>query len=90
MNVKPSSNYISDDSGESEINVYDTVVHDDPISRLWSTNLSDVQRQILEMILISKSKKIIYQPEVYNCSVEEFEDNVDDLKHKLVICGIEG
>lgn len=90
MNAKPSSNYIIDENGENEINLYDTVEHDDPIHRLWSTNLSDVQRKILEMILISKAKKIIYQPDLYNCTIEEFEDHMDDLKLKLTLCGIEG
>lgn len=90
LNVKPSSNYIIDESGESEVNVYDTVISNDPVSKLWNTNLSDVQRQILEMILISKAKKIIYSPDVYNCSNEEFESHMDDLKTKMLLCGIEG
>lgn len=90
LNVKPSSNYIIDESGESEVNVYDTVVSNDPVSKLWNTNLSDVQRQILEIILISKAKKIIYSPDVYNCSNEEFENHMDDLKTKMLLCGIEG
>ena len=60
MNVKPSSNYFIDDSGDNEINIYDTVEHSDPIAKLWNTNLSDIQKQILELILISKNKKIIY------------------------------
>jgi len=90
MNAKPSSNYVIDESGENEINLYDTVENDDPISKLWSTNLSEVQRQILEMILISKAKKIIYQPDLYNCTMEEFENHMDDLKIKLTICGLEG
>jgi hypothetical protein len=42
------------------------------------------------MILISKAKKIIYQPDLYNCSIEEFQNHMDDLKVKLMICGLEG
>ena len=90
MNAKPSSNYVIDESGENEINLYDTVESSDPIEKLWSTNLSDIQKQILEMILISKAKKIIYQPDLYNCSIEEFQNHMDDLKVKLMICGLEG
>jgi hypothetical protein len=90
MNVKPSSNYFIDDSGDNEINVYDNVEYSDPVAKLWNTNLSDIQKQILELILISKNKKIIYQPDVYNCTMEEFEDHMDDLRVKLNICGLEG
>jgi hypothetical protein len=90
LNVKPVSNYMMDDSGENEINVYETVTGDDKISSLWATNLSDIQRQILELIIVQKSKKIIYLPDVYNCSNEEFNVQLDDLRSKLVICGIEG
>jgi hypothetical protein len=90
LNVKPVSNFLMDESGENEINVYETVAVDDKITKLWSTNLSDVQRQILEMIIVQKSKKIIYSPELYNCSNEEFNSHLDDLKNKLIICGIEG
>jgi hypothetical protein len=90
LNTKPVSNYVIDESGDNEINVYETVTTDDRISKLWSTNLSDVQRQILEMIIIQKSKKIIYSPDLYNCSNEEFNSHLDDLKTKLIICGFEG
>jgi hypothetical protein len=27
---------------------------------------------------------------VYNCTMEEFEDHMDDLRVKLNICGLEG
>lgn len=90
LNVKPVSNYVMDETGENEINVYETVTNDDKISNLWATNLTDVQRQILEMVIIQKTKKIIYQPDLYNCSNEEFNIQLDDLKSKLIICGIEG
>lgn len=90
LNVKPVSNFVTDESGESEVNVYDTVIHNDPVSKLWSTNLSDVQRQILEMVLVNKNKKIIYSPDLYNCSSEQFENEIFDLKNKMFICGIEG
>ena len=57
---------------------------------LWSTNLSDIQKKILEMILVGKNKKIIYSSDLYNCSQEEFQGHMDDLKQKLLLCGLEG
>lgn len=90
LNARPVSNYVIDDSGDHEVNLYDTIVEEDPIAMLWSTNLSDIQKKILEMILVGKNKKIIYSPDLYNCSQEEFQGHMDDLKQKLLLCGLEG
>ena len=46
--------------------------------------------KILEMILVGKNKKIIYSSDLYNCSQEEFQGHMDDLKQKLLLCGLEG
>jgi hypothetical protein len=90
---KPSSVYMSCDSEDNnELNMYDTVGRSGSrIEDLYSSGLTEIQEQIISKIFNERGKNlsVVYDSKLYNCKEEEFQLELDDLKQKLFLCGID-
>lgn len=90
MSSKPSSVYFGDDSGEKdEVNLYDITPDTGRIDALFASSLSPIQKKIIEKILIQRAREVHYDSDVYNCSLEEFDSELEDLRTKMLLCGLE-
>ena len=91
-NAKPLSVYISNGDEDSELNLYDTVGANSKMDDLYNLGLSGVQHQIIQKIFNDRKRNsgVYYDSKMYNCTQQEFEEELDDLKEKLFLCGING
>ena len=86
LSDKPVSIYSEDDEGESR-NIYDTLSADSRLESLMSLKLSDIQKHIIEKIL--NGHKFKYTQSLFKCPREKYEEELEDLKNKMSICGLE-
>jgi hypothetical protein len=89
--AKPSSVYISADDSDSDLNLYDTVGYSGKIDDLYNSGLSETQHQIIDKIFNERGRNslVTYDTKLYNCDSDTFQAELEDLKQKLFLCGIE-
>jgi hypothetical protein len=87
LNLRPLSVNTSNDDSE-EISLYDTIAADSSIYDLLAQDLSPVQKNIITRIL-NGSKKAKYDSKIYDCTPEQFEQELADLQDKMSLCGLE-
>jgi len=68
-----------DDTGDCDIRYT-------PLDILLSCNLSDIQKKIIYNIL-NYDTDIFYDEILYNCSKEEFDQELENLQQTMIICG---
>jgi REP element-mobilizing transposase RayT len=91
MSTKPVSVYsMNEHENDGEIDFYDKVAYSPGVDELLATNLSDVQKTIINKIFNGniKTLSVNYDRYLYNCNEQQFESELEDLKDKLMICGI--
>lgn len=89
---KPSSIYVSSGcEDDNELNMYDTIGRSGSVEDLYNSGLTETQEQIVFKILNDRGRNlcVVYDPNLYNCKEEEFQLELDDLKQKLFLCGID-
>lgn len=91
LSSKPASIYVSEEDGGDELSLYDIVqTKDDCLDHLYASGLSEIQEKIIHHIFSEniKNSAVNYDFNVYNCTNEEFETALEDLKVKLFLCGV--
>lgn len=78
-----------DDEGNSH-SLYDTIADSNKIDNLLNANLSPVQKQIVETIILSRALAVEFKEDLYKCTPEEFQEALDDLRTKMVLFGWDG
>lgn len=89
---KPTSvNVGNKDEDNNELSLYDIAEKDSKIENLYASGLSYIQERIINSIFNGKNEEmaVSYDYKLYNCSIEEFNQELEDLKTKLFLCGIE-
>jgi len=89
LSSRPLSVY-SQDSDDEETNLYDNTSEETSVDKLLAHDLTDIQRLIIERILNGTSSNCIYDSNLYNCTQEEFERELERLKDTMYLCGLEG
>ena len=74
---------------EEDVNLYDTMPDTPGVESLLACDLSPVQRLIIERVL-NGATNVRYDASLYKCSQDEFEREMDSLKSKMALCGLEG
>jgi hypothetical protein len=89
---KPMSIYLSDQDDEVESNLYEMTDSNTKIEDLYNSGLTDIQQGIIYKIFNDRTRdlSVVYDAKLYNCTEEEFESELEDLKQKLFLCGIDG
>ena len=85
------STNISDQStnNNSDVDIYEvTEGHNNLINNLSLLNLTDIQENIVRQALNGEST-MVYKPEKYKCTKEEWENALEKLKEAIRICGYE-
>jgi hypothetical protein len=76
------------EEGEGELDIYEVTEDDNNlINKLFSSDLSDVQKNIIEQILNGDSK-VTYKSDKYKCSPAEFDNALESLKELLTLYGV--
>ena len=88
LSSKPVSVNVSDDV-EGEMSIYEMMPHDGKFNNLLSLSFSTVQEKLLRKIF-QGALDVKYDHKLYKCSQEEFENELNDLRSKMVISGFEG
>lgn len=87
LSSKPVSvNIYDEDEGDSTI--YDFMPSHDTISSLIDNGVTGTQMSIISRIIDHGVIELRYDPKLYNCSESEFQAELEDLRTKLVVCGI--
>ena len=88
LSSKPVSVNFTDDT-EEEASLYDVLPANNLVDNLISQSVSSVQKTLLTRVL-NGSMDISYDSNLYKCSQEDFERELDDLRSKMTLCGFEG
>lgn len=83
---KPSSIYHEDDNGET-YDLYDRMPSNNHLDSLLSLSLTQVQQNIVDKILNGNNFK--YSASVYKCNYDTYTKELEDLKNKMTLCGME-
>jgi predicted transcriptional regulator len=92
LSSKPISVYVSNEQNDDgEVSIYDLIQQDSKIKDLYNSGLSGIQQTILNNVLNGNIKKvsISYDPKLYKCTLDDFQKELNNLKDKLFLCGIE-
>jgi hypothetical protein len=74
---------------ESDLNLYDVISEDSRLEELLRHSLSPIQKVMLTRVF-NGANLISYDADVYNCTPEEFEAELDGLRTTMTLCGLEG
>jgi len=75
------------DEGDDELDIYEiTEDSNNLINKLFCSDLTDVQKYIIEQILNGDSK-LVYKSDKYKCTHDEFESAVESLKELITLYG---
>ena len=88
LSPKPTTVYLTTDSDDS-LNLYDMISEDGRVGQLLNYSLTLVQQTILTRIFNGASS-VSYDADMYNCTPEEFEAEMDNLRTNMTLCGLEG
>lgn len=76
------------DEGDDELDIYEVTQDDNNlINKLFSSELTDVQKSIIEQILNGDSK-LAYKSDKYKCTHDEFESALESLKELINLYGV--
>lgn len=86
---KVSSVHIED--SHDELDIYDVVEDDNNlINKLYLSNLSTVQKDIISQILNGESNmNLVYKPDKYKCTKDEWDKAIENLRETINIYGYE-
>jgi hypothetical protein len=77
------------DSNEGDENcTYDRIEDSNKINDLVNMNLSLLEEKIISNALSGK-KKIVFNANIYRCTIDEFNIALDSLKNKMSLLGLE-
>lgn len=91
LTSKPSSIYVNEENNsDGELSIYDIVEKNTCVEDLFTLGLSKIQQIIVNKVFNENIKNLIisYDENLYNCKEEEFQKELEDLKNKLFLCGI--
>jgi hypothetical protein len=102
---KPSSIYLfGEGDDEQDLSMYDIMSNQSDsnidhgngsglsrIDNLYNSGLSSIQQQIVDKVFNDRNKCSVlsYDAKLYNCSEDDFKSELEDLKQKLFLCGID-
>lgn len=86
LSSKPISVNLQED--EDSDSLYDIVPSTPLVSDLMEQGLTAIQQVIIVRILDHGLTEVKYDTKLYKCSESEFENELEDLKTKLVVCGL--
>jgi hypothetical protein len=76
------------DEGEDELDIYEVTEDENSlINKLFCSELTNVQKNIIEQILNGDSK-LVYKSEKYGCTHDEFESALESLKELMTLHGV--
>lgn len=87
LSVRPISVNTGEDDEGNERDLYDTVSHDTRLEDLLDSDLSPVQRQIVESVVVERATALVYDPAVYKVSAGEFALELAGLKSTMALRG---
>ena len=75
------------DEGDEELDIYDvTEDEDNLINKLYISNLSDLEKNIIEQVLNGENN-LTYKEDKYKCTIEEWTNAVENLKETINMYG---
>ena len=80
--------YMSEDDDDENC-YYDHVEDKNKIQNLMRFSMSEIEFKIINSAL-SGTKDIKYDPKVYNCTLNEFQEALENVKDKMALVGLEG
>lgn len=87
--ARPISATVHDDSTDEEGQIFDSVASSASIDDLYELGLDDIMNQIVDGVL-DGNLEVVYDPDRYGCTEEEFDDALTQLRSKMLICGLDG
>ena len=80
-------NFDEEDENE-DVCYYDNIKDSNRVNDLLNLTMSDVETKIINNIL-NGSSKLKFDSKLYNCTAIEFNNDVENIKSKLSIIGLE-
>lgn len=80
--------YMQEEDDKDDICYYDSLKEDNKVNDLMSLSMNDVEAKIINTILNGTSK-LKYDSKLYNCSLSDFNNAVENIKSKMCIVGFE-
>lgn len=78
------------EEGDDELDIYDVTEKEDSLfDKLSVMDLSDLQKFIIEEVANGESN-LVYKPGAHQCTKEEWDSAMENLKETLRICGYKG
>jgi len=85
--ISPKVSSVFIEEGDDELDIYDVCESEDNlINKLYSMNLDDVQKSIIELILNGENT-LTYKSDKYKCTKDEWEVAVENLKETISLYG---
>ena len=81
--------YMSEENDDDENCYYDQMKDDSKLESLLMMKMTTIESTILRNALNSNSQ-IKYDHKLYNCTIDEFNNALDNIKSKMALFGIEG
>lgn len=87
--ISPKSISVHIETGMDEVDAYEiTRNNESMISRLYLMDLSETQKNIVEQIM-NGDIDLVYKPEKYKCTKDEWEKEIEGLREVISICEYE-
>ncbi len=80
--------YMSEEDDDENC-YYDHVEDKNKIQNLMRYSMNEIEFKIINSAL-SGTKDIKYDPKVYNCTLTEFQEALENVKNKMALVGLEG
>jgi hypothetical protein len=86
--------YMPETNDDDENCYYDQIKDNSRIGDILQIEMSDLENQIIEKALSSPIKgkyiNLEFDAKLYNCSMEEFSNALENIKNKMSMIGMEG
>jgi len=80
--------YMSEEDDDENC-YYDQVQDNNRLDNLMKYSMSDLETKIINFAL-NGTKDIKYDSKLYNCSLDEFQEALENIKNKMALVGLEG